>query len=426
MQCIPHGEVLDYKVKDIELAPQGELLIDWATDHMPVLGLIKRRFEEERALEGVTVGAVLHCTKETAVLVRALEAGGAEVALAGSNPLSTQDAVVAALASTGTRVYAWREQTGEEYNWCIDRVMDWEPQMTMDDGCDLVSGIHRKRPELIPGIKGGSEETTTGVHRLRAMEMDGALKYPMVAVNDTATKMMFDNRYGTGQSTIDGILRASSVMIAGKTFVVCGYGWCSRGIAMRARGMGANVIVTEVDPLRALEAVMDGYRVMPLIEAAPIGDIFVTSTGNINVIDRRHMERMKGGAMMANSGHFNVEINIPALEEMSEGKRRMRPDLDEYRLKDGRRLYLLGEGRLVNLAAAEGHPSEVMDMSFADQALTAEWLWKSPRLEARVHDVPEEIDRRVARLKLEAMGVDIDELSEEQVRYMGSWEEGTA
>jgi len=426
VQCIPHGEVLDYKVKDIGLAPQGELLIDWAADHMPVLGLIRRRFEEERPLEGVTLGAVLHCTKETAVLVRALEAGGAEVALAGSNPLSTQDAVVAALASTGTKVYAWREQTGEEYNWCIDRVMDWEPQMTMDDGCDLVSGIHRKRPELIPGIKGGSEETTTGVHRLRAMEMDGALKYPMVAVNDTATKMMFDNRYGTGQSTIDGILRASSVMIAGKTFVVCGYGWCSRGIAMRARGMGANVIVTEVDPLKALEAVMDGYRVMPLIEAAPLGDIFVTSTGNINVIDRRHMERMKGGAMMANSGHFNVEINIPALEKMSEGKRRMRPDLDEYRLKDGRRLYLLGEGRLVNLAAAEGHPSEVMDMSFADQALTAEWLWKSPRLEARVHDVPEEIDRRVARLKLEAMGVDIDKLTEEQIRYMGSWEEGTA
>jgi len=426
VQCIPHGEVLDYKVKDIGLAPQGELLIDWAADHMPVLGLIRRRFEEERPLEGVTLGAVLHCTKETAVLVRALEAGGAEVALAGSNPLSTQDAVVAALASTGTKVYAWREQTGEEYNWCIDRVMDWEPQMTMDDGCDLVSGIHRKRPELIPGIKGGSEETTTGVHRLRAMEMDGALKYPMVAVNDTATKMMFDNRYGTGQSTIDGILRASSVMIAGKTFVVCGYGWCSRGIAMRARGMGANVIVTEVDPLKALEAVMDGYRVMPLIEAAPLGDIFVTSTGNINVIDRRHMERMKGGAMMANSGHFNVEINIPALEKMSEGKRRMRPDLDEYRLKDGRRLYLLGEGRLVNLAAAEGHPSEVMDMSFADQALTAEWLWKSPRLEARVHDVPEEIDRRVARLKLEAMGVDIYKLTEEQIRYMGSWEEGTA
>jgi adenosylhomocysteinase len=417
---------LDYKVKDIGLAEQGELLLDWATDHMPVLALIRRRFEEERLFEGVTMGAVLHCTKETAVLVRALEAGGAMIALAGSNPLSTQDPVVAALASTGTKVYAWREQTGEEYGWCIDRVMDWKPQLTMDDGCDLVSSVHRKRPELIPDIKGGSEQTTTGVHRLRAMEKDGALKYPMVAVNDTSTKMMFDNRYGTGQSTIDGILRASSVMIAGKTFVVCGYGWCARGIAMRAHGMGANVIVTEVNPLRALEAIMDGYRVMPLIEAAPQGDIFVTSTGNVNVIDLRHIERMKSGAMMANAGHFNVEVNIPALEGLSESKRRMRPDLDEYRLKDGRRLYLLGEGRLVNLAAAEGHPSEVMDMSFADQALTAEWVWVSPKLEVRVHDVPEDIDRQVARLKLMTMGVDIDMLTEEQIKYMGSWEEGTA
>ncbi len=417
---------MDYKVKDVGLAEQGELLIDWATDHMPVLALIRRRFEEERLFEGVTMGAVLHCTKETAVLVRALEAGGAEIALAGSNPLSTQDPVVAALASTGTKVYAWREQTGEEYGWCIDRVMDWKPQLTMDDGCDLVSSVHRKRPELIPDIKGGSEQTTTGVHRLRAMEKDGALKYPMVAVNDTSTKMMFDNKYGTGQSTIDGILRASSVMIAGKTFVVCGYGWCARGIAMRARGMGANVIVTEVNPLRALEAIMDGYRVMPLIEAAPQGDIFVTSTGNINVIDLHHIERMKSGAMMANAGHFNVEVNIPALEGLSKSKRRMRPDLDEYLLKDGRRLYLLGEGRLVNLAAAEGHPSEVMDMSFADQALTAEWVWKSPKLEVRVHDVPEEIDRQVARLKLETMGMGIDELTEEQIKYMSSWEEGTA
>jgi len=417
---------LDYKVKDVGLAGQGELLIDWATDHMPVLSLIRRRFEEERLFEGVTMGAVLHCTKETAVLVRAFEAGGAMIALAGSNPLSTQDPVVAALALTGTKVYAWREQTGEEYGWCIDRVMDWKPQLTLDDGCDLVSSVHRKRPELIPDIKGGNEQTTTGVHRLKAMEKDGALKYPMVAVNDTSTKMMFDNRYGTGQSTIDGILRASSVMIAGKTFVVCGYGWCARGVAMRARGMGANVIVTEVNPLRALEAIMDGYRVMPLVEAAPQGDIFVTSTGNLNVIDLHHIERMKSGAMMANAGHFNVEINIPALEGLSEGKRRMRPDLDEYQLKDGRKLYLLGEGRLVNLAAAEGHPSEVMDMSFADQALTAEWVWLSPKLEVRVHDVPDEIDRQVARLKLETMGVGIDELTEEQIKYMGSWEEGTS
>ncbi|MBN2334478.1 adenosylhomocysteinase [Candidatus Bathyarchaeota archaeon] len=417
---------MSYKVKDIGLAEQGELLIDWATDHMPVLALIRTRFEKEMPFEGLTMGGVLHCTKETAVLVRAMEAGGAEVALAGSNPLSTQDAVVAALASTGTKVYAWRDQTSEEYNWCIDRVMDQGPQLTMDDGCDLVSSVHRKRPELIKGIKGGSEQTTTGVHRLRAMEKDGALKYPMVAVNDTSTKMMFDNRYGTGQSTIDGILRASSVMIAGKTFVVCGYGWCARGIAMRAQGMGANVIVTEVDPLRALEAVMDGYRVMPLIEAAPYGDIFVTSTGNINVIDLPHIMMMQSGAMMANAGHFNVEVNIPALEGLSSGKRRMRPDLDEYTLKDGRKLYLLGEGRLVNLAAAEGHPSEVMDLSFADQALTAEWVWKSPRLEVRVHDVPGEIDRKVAKLKLETMGVGIDELTERQRKYMSSWDEGTA
>jgi adenosylhomocysteinase len=417
---------LDYKVKDIGLAEQGELLIDWATDHMPVLGLIRSSFEKERPFEDMTMGAVLHCTKETAVLVRALEAGGAKIALAGSNPLSTQDSVVAALALTGTKVYAWREQTGEEYSWCIDRVMDWKPQLTMDDGCDLVSSVHKKRPDLIQDVKGGSEQTTTGVHRLKAMEKDGALKYPMIAVNDTATKMMFDNRYGTGQSTIDGILRASSVMIAGKTFVVCGYGWCARGIAMRARGMGANVIVTEVNPLKALEAVMDGYRVMPLIEAAPHGDIFVTSTGNINVIDLHHIEKMKSGAMMANAGHFNVEINIPALESLSKSNRRMRPDLDEYLLEDGRMLYLLGEGRLVNLAAAEGHPSEVMDMSFSDQALVARWVWESPKLQVGVHNVPEEIDKQVARIKLETMNVGIDELTAEQTKYMSSWEEGTA
>jgi adenosylhomocysteinase len=416
---------LDYKVKDTGLAEQGELLIDWATDHMPVLGLIRERFTEEKPLEGVRLGAVLHCTKETAVLVRTLEAGGAKVAIAGSNPLSTHDAVVAALATSGTSVYAWREQTKDEYYWCIDQLLGYKPQVTMDDGCDLVSRLHEKKPELLSKVKGGSEETTTGVIRLKAMEKDGALRYPMVAVNDTPTKHLFDNRYGTGQSTIDGILRASSVMIAGKNFVVCGYGWCSRGIAMRARGMGANVVVTEVDPTRALEAVMDGYRVMPLLEAAPIGDIFVTSTGSVNVIDGRHMEKMRDGAMMANSGHFNVEINIPALEARSKGKRRMRPDLDEYTLKDGRKVYLLGEGRLVNLAAAEGHPSEVMDMSFADQALVAEWLWKGPKLAAKVYDVPRDIDATVARLKLESMGVGLDKLTEEQLRYMSSWKEGT-
>jgi adenosylhomocysteinase len=415
----------DHKVRDIGLADKGELLIDWAQAHMPVLRLIREGFERERPLEGVHIGACLHATKETAVLVRTLEAGGAEVFLCGSNPLSTQDEVVAALARKGTPVYAWREQSPEEYYWCIERVLDNRPEITMDDGADLVGTIHSKRTEIISGIKGGSEETTTGVIRLRAMEADGALRYPIVAVNDTDTKHMFDNRYGTGQSTIDGILRATSVMLAGKTFVVGGYGWCARGIAFRARGMGANVVVTEVNPLRALEAVMDGFRVMPMEEAARVGDIFVTSTGDIHVVDGRHMEAMKDGAIMANSGHFNVEINIPALEEMSTGKRRLRPSLDEYTTKDGRRLYLLAEGRLVNLAAAEGHPSEVMDMSFADQALVVEWIWKAEKLEPRVHDVPREIDATVARLKLESMGVEIDRLTPEQDRYLKSWKEGT-
>jgi adenosylhomocysteinase len=416
---------MDYKVKNIGLAKDGELLIEWARDHMPVLGLIRRRFEEERPLKGARLGACLHATKETAVLVRTLEAGGAEVALCGSNPLSTHDSVVAALAKTGTKVYAWREQTTDEYYWCVNKVIDSGPMLTLDDGADLVSTLHTKRVEKLKGVKAGSEETTTGVIRLRAMHADGALRYPMIAVNDTNTKHMFDNRYGTGQSTIDGILRASSVMLAGKTFVVCGYGWCARGIAQRAKGMGSHVIVTEVDPTRALEAVMDGFQVMPLMEAARVGDIFVSSTGDIHVIDLEHMKLMKDGAMLANSGHFNVEINIPALDKLSKSKRRMRPDLDEYMLKDGRKLYLLAEGRLVNLAAAEGHPSEVMDMSFADQALVAEWLWKSPRLEVGVHDVPEEIDRSVARLKLEGLGVRIDELTEEQRKYLRSWGEGT-
>ena len=415
----------DYKVKDIGLAEQGELLIEWAEAHMPVLRQIRSRFEEERPLEGVRLGACLHATKETAVLVRTLEAGGAQVALCGSNPLSTQDEVAAALARAGTPVYAWRGETTEEYYWCVNKVIDHGPTITMDDGADLVGTIHSGRTEALERVKGGSEETTTGVIRLRAMEADGALRYPIIAVNDAYTKHLFDNRYGTGQSTVDGILRSTSVLLAGKTFVVCGYGWCARGIAIRARGMGANVVVTEVNSLRALEAVMDGFRVMPLMEAAPLGDIFVTSTGDINVIDRVHMERMRSGAILANAGHFNVEINLTALEEMSASKRRMRPNLDEYRLRDGRSLYLLAEGRLVNLAAAEGHPSEVMDMSFANQALVAEWLWKGERLEPRVHDVPEEIDAKVARLKLRGMGIEIDELTDEQRRYLTSWKEGT-
>ena len=415
----------EYKVKDIGLADEGELLIEWAEAHMPVLRQIRQRFERERPLEGVRIGACLHVTKETAVLVKTLEAGGAEVYLCASNPLSTQDEVAAALAKAGTHVYAWRGETTEEYYWCIDQVIDHRPMLTMDDGADLVSTLHSKRTEALEGVKGGSEETTTGVIRLRAMAADGALRYPIIAVNDTYTKYLFDNRYGTGQSTIDGILRATAILLAGKTFVVCGYGWCSRGIAMRAKGMGANVIVTEVNPLRALEAVMDGYRVMPLIKAAPLGDIFVTATGDINVIDRQHMELMKDGAILANAGHFNVEINLKALEELSVSKRRIRPNLEEYRLRDGRRLYLLAEGRLVNLAAAEGHPSEVMDMSFANQALVAEYLWETEGLEPKVYDVPREIDETVARLKLRGMGIEIDELTEEQRRYLKSWREGT-
>ncbi|MGD2142575.1 MAG: adenosylhomocysteinase, partial [Candidatus Bathyarchaeota archaeon] len=313
----------------------------------------------------------------------------------------------------------------EEYYWCVNKVLDHRPNITTDDGADLVNTIHSSRSDLIEGVKGGSEETTTGVIRLRAMEADGALKYPIIAVNDTDTKHMFDNRYGTGQSTIDGILRATAVMLAGKNFVVGGYGWCARGIADRARGMGANVIVTEVNPLRALEAVLDGYRVMPMLDAARIGDIFVTSTGDINVVDAHHMKLMKNGAIMANSGHFNVEINIPALEDLSIGKRRLRHSLDEYTTKDGRRLYLLAEGRLVNLAAAEGHPSEVMDMSFANQSLVAEWLWKEEKLEPKVYDVPRSIDETVARLKLEGMGIEIDTLTDRQKKYLSSWKEGT-
>jgi adenosylhomocysteinase len=416
---------MDYKVKDIDLAEEGELLIEWADKHMPALSQIKKRFSGDKPLEGVVIGACLHITKETAVLIRTLEEGGAGVALCGSNPLSTNDSVAAALASTGTRVFAWRGLSTEEYYWCVNRVLDQKPHLTMDDGADLVSTLHTGRTELLENVKGGSEETTTGVIRLRSMYEDSALKYPIVAVNDTKTKTMFDNKYGTGQSTIDGIMRGTAVMLAGKTFVVCGYGWVGRGIAMRARGMGSNVVVTEVEPIRALEAVMDGFRVMPLLEIAPRGDIFVTATGNINVIDERHIIRMKEGVILANAGHFNVEINLDALNKLTTNKRRIRADLEEYQLKDGRRLYLLAEGRLVNLAAAEGHPSEVMDMSFADQALVAEWLWNNPPLSIGVHDVPEEIDKKVARLKLQGLGVHIDELTREQIEYLQSWREGT-
>ena len=414
-----------YRVRDISLAEKGRLMTEWASMHMPVLKQIRERFEAERPLEGLKVGACLHVTKETAVLAETLVAGGAEVLLCGSNPLSTQDEVAAGLAEGGVVVYAWRGETTEEYYWCIDRVIDQGPMVTLDDGADLVGTLHSKRTEALEGVKGGTEETTTGVIRLRAMAKDGALKYPIIAVNDAYSKYLFDNRYGTGQSTIDGILRSTSILLAGKNFVVCGYGWCGRGIALRARGMGANVIIIEVDPLRALEAVMDGFRVMPLRGAAEVGDFFVTSTGDINVIRGEHMERMKDGAILANSGHFNVEISLPDLEALSTSKRLIRPNLEEYRLRDGRRLYLLGEGRLVNLAAAEGHPSEVMDMSFANQALTVEHLAKQPRMEPGVYMVPEEIDRLVAKLKLRGMGIEIDELTEEQKEYLTSWKKGT-
>ena len=415
----------NFKVKDLDLASKGELLIEWASMHMPVLGKIKKRFEREKPLSGLTIGACLHVTKETAVLVGTLMAGGAKVALCGSNPLSTQDEVAAALAQKGAKVYAWRGETTEEYYWCIEQVIAHEPDITMDDGADLVSTIHAKKQELLPKIKGGTEETTTGVNRLKAMEKRGDLKYPIIAVNDAYTKFLFDNRYGTGQSTIDGILRATNILLAGKNFVVCGYGWCGRGLALRARGMGANVIVTEVNPLKALEAVMDGFRVMPIEKAAEIGDIFVTTTGNINVIRGEHMLKMKNGAILANSGHFNVEINLKDLEKIKKAKRTIKPNLEEYTLQNGKKIYLLSEGRLVNLAAAEGHPSEVMDMSFSNQALCVEYLAKRERLPPKVYSVPREIDEAVAKLKLEAMGIQIDALTEEQKQYLESWEMGT-
>ena len=415
----------DYKVKDQKLAPQGALLVEWAAKHMPVLAQVRRRFEKEKPLAGVTVGACLHVTKETAVLAETLKAGGANVVLCGSNPLSTQDEVAAYLATKDIKVYAWRDQKTDEYFWCINKVLDYKPQVTLDDGADVVGILHKERTDLLKNVIGGTEETTTGVIRLKAMEQDNALKYPIIAVNDAYTKYLFDNRYGTGQSTIDGILRATSILLAGKYFVVAGYGWCGRGLAMRAKGMGAKVVVTEIDPTKALEAVMDGFHVMPMDKAAEIGDVFVTLTGNKSVIRKEHMQKMKDGAIIANSGHFNVEINIPDLEKMSVSKRTLRPNLEEYTLKDGRKLHLLAEGRLVNLAAAEGHPSEVMDMSFANQALSTEYLVKNRELETRVYRVPKEIDELVASLKLKALNVEIDELTDEQKKYLATWDAGT-
>jgi len=417
---------MKYKVKDISLAKKGKLSIDWAESRMPVLMKIREEFKKNQPFKGLTICAALHVTKETAVLMKTLKDGGANVALAAANPLSTQDDVAAALAEEGIHVFAWAEENNEEYYWCINQVLDFKPNITLDDGGDLVTTIHTKRKELIKTLYGSQEETTTGVIRLRAMAKDGTLKVPVVAVNDTPTKRMFDNVYGTGQSTIDGILRATSIMLAGKTFVICGYGYCGSGVTRRAKGMGAKVVVTEVDPVKALQAAMDGYRVMPLKEAAKIGDIFLTVTGDKAVIRKEHMELMKDGAILANTGHFNVEISIPDLESLSKSKREIRKNVEEYKLKNGKKIYLLGRGRIVNLVAAEGHPSDVMDMSFSNQALCSEFLVKNhKKLEPKVYDVPKEIDDRIAQLKLESMRINIDSLTEEQKKYLTGWQEGT-
>ncbi len=417
----------EYDIKDVKLAEGGRRRIEWAEREMPVLRQIMARFEKEKPLSGLRIAACLHVTTETANLMRTLQAGGAEVVLTASNPLSTQDDVAASLVSHDEiPVLAIKGESNAIYYKHIHAALDFKPQMTMDDGADLVGTIHKDRRELIDGIVGGTEETTTGVIRLRAMAADNALEFPVIAVNDALTKHFFDNRYGTGQSTVDGIIRATNVLLAGKTFVVAGYGWCGRGLANRARGMGANVIVTEIDPMPALEAVMDGFRVMPMAEAVKVGDIFCTVTGDLNVIDRHHFAAMKDHAIVANSGHFNVELNIPSLEEMAVSKRQTRPFIDTYTLQDGRSIHLLGEGRLINLASAEGHPASVMDMSFANQALAAEYMVKNhDKLQNKVYSVPEAIDKEIARLKLAAMGVEIDSLTEEQIKYLNSWQEGT-
>jgi len=418
---------MDSHVKDLALADGGKLRIEWADKDMPVLATIRERFEREKPLEGVRVSACLHVTTETANLMRALKAGGADIVLCASNPLSTQDDVAAALVEHyDIRTYAIKGEDTETYYAHIDAAIDHAPHVTMDDGADVVGRIHAERPEMLETIIGGTEETTTGVIRLKAMAADKALKYPIVAVNDADTKHLFDNRYGTGQSTVDAIMRATNVLLAGKTFVVSGYGFCGRGVAMRAEGMGANVVVAEVDPMRALEAVMDGYRVMPGVEAARICDVWVTVTGDTHVIDSQHFDAMKDGAIIANSGHFNVEINIPHLREKALSVREVRPFVEEFALADGRRIYLLADGRLVNLSAAEGHPASVMDMSFANQALCAEYLVaNADSLEPGVYGVPEDIDNGIAKLKLETMGVRIDALTEEQQAYLCSWQEGT-
>jgi adenosylhomocysteinase len=418
----------DYDVADIALADDGDRLIAWAALEMPVVRLIRERFEREQPLAGLRVGACLHVTSETANLAITLKAGGADVRLCASNPLSTNDAVAAALtARHGIPTFAVKGEDSARYFSHITAVLDGRPNLTMDDGADLVAELHRNRPELLEDVRAGTEETTTGVIRLRAMAAAGALRFPIIAVNEALTKHMFDNRYGTGQSTLDGLIRATNILLAGRTMVVCGYGWCGRGLASRADGLGANVIVTEVDPTRALEAAMDGFRVMKLEDAAPMADVVITVTGDINVVDRVHIERFKDGAIIANSGHFNDEINLAAFDDLATGVTKPRPFVDTYAMRDGRNLHVLAEGRLLNLAAAEGHPAAVMDMSFANQALCAEHIARHhAELETRVHDVPLEIDREVARLKLEAMGVRIDVLTPEQERYLASWESGTS
>ncbi len=419
--------MVDHDVKDLALAAAGVLRIEWAEKEMPVLALIRERFAKERPLEGVRIGACLHVTSETASLMRTLAAGGAQLALCASNPLSTQDDVAAALvAEYDISTFAIKGEDRDTYYRHIQSVIDTLPQITMDDGADVVGLLHTDRTDAVAGVIGGTEETTTGVIRLKSMEEDGVLRYPIVAVNEAMTKHMFDNRYGTGQSTLDGIIRATNRLVASKVVVVVGYGWCGRGVAMRAKGHGADVVVLEIDPLRALEAAMDGFRVMTMEEAAPVGDVFVTATGNIHVVREEHFAAMKDGAIVANTGHFNVEIDIPALEAMASSRRTVRDYVEEFTLPNGRNVYLLAEGRLINLAAAEGHPSAVMDMSFANQALAAEYMVKNAEsLEKRVYDVPEDIDQAIARLKLDSMGVAIDVLTPEQEQYLASWNMGT-
>lgn len=416
----------DYWVKDIELAEEGQKRIEWARERMPVLKQIREKYTENKPLDGVRVGGCLHVTVETANLINTLVCGGAKVAIAGSNPLSTQDDVAAALAKQKVKVYAFKSQDEDQYYQCIDSVLNIEPNIILDDGADTIATIHKKYPHLIENIKGGCEETTTGVIRLRALASQGDLKFPIVAVNDAETKMMFDNRYGTGQSTIHGIMNATNFLFAGKNVVVVGYGWCGRGIAMRARGMGANVIIVEAVPRKGLEAVMDGYRLMPMIEAAKLGDLFITATGDLSVIRKEHFRVMKDGAILANAGHFNVEINIPDLESLASEIRETKEDIVEYALNNDRRLYLLAEGRLINLASAYGHPPEVMDMSFANQALAVKYIHEnSPNLGNKVHPVPTEIDNQVAELKLDTMNIKTETLTDEQKEYLSSWTLGT-